>query len=107
MKIPIVCLMLACLVQKTWSTITWTDTSTDSAINENVDITNNCLLTNSNLYIVAEEADVTVTIKNNSTIQAQQIAQEISLVAIWPYTITIKVEHDLEFRGIENIETEP
>lgn len=107
MKINILYLFFMCLAHKTWATIEWNGTSQLNVVNENLEITGDCQLTNPNLYIVADQADVTVTVKNQTLIQAGLEAQEISLVAIWPYTITIKVEHDLNFQGIENIETEP
>lgn len=107
MKIPIICLFLACIMQQTQATVEWNGPITSNVIDENIDITGNCFLAFPTIYIVAEGADVTVTVKNKSLIQAQENCQEIIFVAVWPYTITIKVEHDLEFRGVENLETEP
>lgn len=107
MKMRILYLFFMCLVHKTWTTVEWHGTNQPSAINENLDITNDCLLTNPNIYIAAYECDVTVTIKNSALIKAQNNSQEITIVAVWPYSVTIKVEYDLTFEGIENIETEP
>jgi hypothetical protein len=107
MKNPILCLLLACLIQKSWATVIWSGTDVHTVVDENIDIVDNCLLADSDIYVVAENCDVTVTVKKSVIIQAQENAQAINFVAFWPYTITVKVEHDLEFRGVENLETEP
>lgn len=107
MKNPILCLLLACLIQKSYTTVIWSGTDVHTVVNENINIIDDCLLDDANIYVVAEECDVTVTIKKSLLIQAQENTQALNFVAIWPYTITIKMEHDLEFCGVENLETEP
>ncbi|RTL07247.1 hypothetical protein EKK58_03665 [Candidatus Dependentiae bacterium] len=106
MKIRILYLFFMCVAHKTWATVVWNGTSQPNAINENLEITNDCQLTDSP-YIVAESCDVTVTVKSSALIKAQKNFQEIGIVAVWPYTVTFKVEHDLAFEGVELLETEP
>ena len=103
----ILCLLLTCLLQNSLATVIWSGTDVHTVVNENIDITDDCFLDDPYIYVIAEECDVTVTIKESLLIQDKENAQAINFVAIWPYTITIKVQHYLEFRGVENIETEP
>ncbi|HTM05638.1 MAG TPA: hypothetical protein VL201_00185 [Patescibacteria group bacterium] len=103
----ILCLLLACLLQNSLATVSWSGTNVHTVVDENINIIADCFLDDPFIYVVAEGCDVTVTVKKSLLIQAQANTQAINFVAVWPYTITVKVEHDLEFRGVENIETEP
>ncbi|RTL07251.1 hypothetical protein EKK58_03685 [Candidatus Dependentiae bacterium] len=106
MKKTIFYFMTLLLLPKMHATVIWQGTNVVDVINENILITSNCKLTNNITEIHATECDVTVEITKDALIEAQQNAQYIYVEAVWPYSVTFKVHHDLEFRGVENQPTE-
>ncbi|HTM05642.1 MAG TPA: hypothetical protein VL201_00205 [Patescibacteria group bacterium] len=89
-----------------YATAIWNNTSIFDVTDENIEITGDCYLQESVTEINAINCDVTVEIKKDAIIHAQEEAQEIDIYAEWPYSVTIKVDHDLEFRGIDGQPTE-
>lgn len=89
------------------ATVTWNSSSIFSVTDENIAITGDCYLQNDVTEINAINCDVTVEIKKDAIIYAQENNQYIYVQAIWPYSVTFKVHHDLEFRGVTDQPTEP
>jgi hypothetical protein len=88
------------------ATVIWNNTSIFNVNDENIEITGDCYLQDEVTEINALNCDVTVEIKHDAIIHAQQDAQFIYIQAVWPYSVTIKVNHDLEFRGVDDQPTE-
>lgn len=98
--------LILCLLSNIEATVVWQGNITGDVTNENIEINGNCYLQQPETSINAINCDVTVEMKKDSVINAQQSAQYLYVQAIWPYSVTFKVHHNLEFRGVEGQPTE-
>lgn len=94
------------LLSNTYATVIWQGNIIGDVTNENIDITGNCYFQQYETSINAINCDVTVEITKDCIINAQENALYFYVQAVWPYSVTFKVRHDLEFRGVDGQPTE-
>lgn len=94
------------LLPNVYATVIWNGNSIFDVTDENINVTGDCYLQDTFTEINAITCDVTVEIEEDAIIHATQDAQEIDIYVQWPYSVTIKVHNDLEFRGVDGQPTE-